>query len=88
VPEGPPRLGFVVAAARVDQDLLAADLQQPAMNRQPDQSCTGFIMVRRQPGLVLGHMPISEFRENIARRIGRKVCFLDARNCGIANSEY
>ena len=45
-------------------------------------------MVRRQPGLVLGHMRISEFRENIARRIGRKVCFLDARNCGIANSEY
>jgi hypothetical protein len=88
VPEGTPGLGFVVAAARVDQDLLAADLQQPAVNRQLDQSCIGFIMVRRQPGLVLGHMRVVEFRKNFARRIGRKVCFLDARDDGIAYGEH
>ena len=36
VPERPARLDLVVAAAAVDQDFLAADLQQPAMHREPD----------------------------------------------------
>ena len=35
VPERPAGLVLVVAAAAVDQDGLAADLQQPAMHRQP-----------------------------------------------------
>ena len=88
VPEWPPGFCFVIAAARVDQDHLAADLQQPAVHGQPDQSCFGLVVMRRQPGLVLGDMRIGEFRKNIPRRIGREIGLLDARDGGIAYGEH
>ena len=88
VPERPARLDLVVAAAGVDQDLLAADLQQPAMHAELDLSGIGVVVVRRQPMLVLGQMRIAEVRKNVPQHIVRNVGFLDARDGGLADFEH
>ncbi|MFZ0101521.1 MAG: hypothetical protein WAL49_04465, partial [Pseudolabrys sp.] len=60
VPERPSGLDLVVAAAGVDQDLLAADLQQPAVDGEPDQSLVSVVVMRRQPRFVFGHVRIGK----------------------------
>jgi hypothetical protein len=87
VPEGAPRFDFVVAATRVDQDFLAADLQQPTVNGEPDPACLSLVVMGRKPCPVLGQMCIGEFRKDFPQRISRKVGFLDADNYGIAYVE-
>src|SRR6266700_1701712 len=74
------RLDLVVAKAGIDQDFLAADLQQPTMNGEPDLPGLGLIVVGCQPRLVFSHMGVGEFRKDIAERIARKISFLDPRD--------
>jgi hypothetical protein len=88
VPPRPRRLGFVVAAAGIDQDFLAADLQQPAMHAEHDRAFAGIIVVWRQPVFVLGHVRVGEVRKNVAQRIVRDVGFLDTRDGGLAQGEH
>ena len=88
VPERPAGLRLVVAAARVDQDFLAADLQQPAVDGEPDLPGLGLIVVRRQPGLVLGHVGVGEIRKDVPQRIAREIGFLDPRDLCIADTEH
>jgi hypothetical protein len=88
VPPRPRRLGFVVAAAGIDQDFLAADLQQPAMHAEHDRAFAGIIVVWRQPVFVLGHVRVGEVRKNVAQRIVRDVGFLDARDSDLAQGEH
>ena len=87
VPKWPPRLDLVVAAARVDQDFLATDLQQPAVNGEPDATGFGLVMMRCKPRPVFGQMRVTEFRKDFAKRISRKICLLDANNGGVTYAE-
>jgi len=88
IPPRPARLDLVIAAATVDQDFLAADLQQPAMDAEMDQPALGVVVVRRQPGCMLCHMRVGEFRKNIAQRIAREIGLLDPRDGGFAHFEH
>ena len=87
VPPRPARLDLVVAAAAVDEDFLAADLQEPAMHAEHDQAFAGIVVMRRQPAFVLGHMRVGEVREDVAQRIAREIGFLDARDGGLPDRE-
>src|SRR6185503_18090326 len=86
--ERPARLVLLIAAARVDQDGLAADLEQPAMHHQPDAAALRFVVMRRQPVLVLGELRVRHFCEDLAQRIARDVGFLDAHDGGFTDFEH
>src|SRR5262249_11467340 len=88
VPEWPAWLDLVVAAARIDQNFLAADLQQPAMHGEPDLSGFRLVMMRREPRFVLRHMRIGEFGKDVPERIAGKIGFLDTYDRCIADTEH
>src|SRR5664279_3326394 len=79
---------LVVAAATVDQDLAAVDLQQPAMDAELEQIAGWIVMVRRKPVAVLLEMRVGPFREQITRAVDRQIGFLNAGNRGFADLEY
>ena len=87
VPRRPQRPGFLVAAAAVDQDLAAVELQQPAVHAELDLARGRIVVVGRQPVRVLGELRLGHRRENIRHRIDRQIGFLDAGDGGLADLE-
>src|SRR5262245_64713820 len=85
VPERPAGFYLVVAAARVDENSLAADLQEPAMDRKYDLAGRGLVMMRSQPTFVLREQGIGKVRKYVAQEIAWKICLFDARDRGLAN---
>ena len=69
VPEGPPRLDLAVAAAGVDENFLAADLQQPAMHAELDESRLRIEMARGEPLAVLGENGVRAFGKNVGNAV-------------------
>ena len=82
---GRPRL--VIAAAAVDQNLLAVDLEQPAMDAELDLLAGDFVVVRRQPVPMLLQVGFREFRKDVGDRIDRQIGFLDPRDRRLADFE-
>ena len=87
VPCRPQRPRFLVAAAAVDQDLAAVELQQPAMHAQFDLARGRIVVMRAEPVGVLGELRLGHRRENIRYRINRQIGFLDAGDGGVADLE-
>src|SRR5215831_5035460 len=88
VPERPRRPRPVVAAAAVDENALAADLQQPAVHAELDEVLLGVIVMRRHPMGVLRGDPGVVFGENVARAVHRQISLLNTRDAGLADRKY
>src|SRR5262249_38160544 len=88
VPERPRRPRPVVAAAAVDENLLEADLQQPAVHAELDEVLFGVVVIWRHPVRVRSGDRRVVFRKNIARAVDRQVGFLDARDADLADRKY
>jgi hypothetical protein len=88
VPEWPPGLVLVIAAARVDQDLLLADLQEPAVHAELDQAGFRLVVIGREPRPVLVQNLLAQVGKDLGRRIGRAIDFLDPGDGGSAYVEY
>ena len=70
-PPRPRRPHAIVAAARVDQDLLPADLKQPAMHAEFDLGGRGIVVIWRQPMRMLLVDLVGEFRKQLLRIVDR-----------------
>jgi hypothetical protein len=88
VPERPPRLDLVVAATAVDQDILAPDLQEPAVHAELYESARRVVMARRQPRGMPGEDMVVEFGKDVAGAISRAIGLLDAGNAGLADRKH
>ncbi len=60
VPPRPHRPRFLIAAAGVDQDFAAIDLQQPAMDAELEFAACRIVVIRREPMAVLGKMRVGQ----------------------------
>ena len=88
MPFGPVRPGLVVADAGVDQDALAADRQQPAMDAELQEARRLVVVVGQQPVAMLLHhggLPVRE--EHLGVEVGL-VGFLDALHRGGAELHF
>src|SRR5262249_42681783 len=77
-PPGPRRAHAIVAAAGVDQDLLAADLEQPAVHAELDLAARRLVVARCEPAFMLAQNVVGELRKDFPRIVDREVGFLDA----------
>src|SRR5262249_1216035 len=77
-PPRPCRAHAIVAATGVDQDLLAADLEQPAVHAQLDLAARRLVVVRCGPVFILARDIVGEFRKDFLRVVDREIGFLDA----------
>jgi hypothetical protein len=57
-PPRPQRPRFLIAAAAVDQDFAAVELQEPAVNAELELARMRIVVVRHEPMAVLGEMGV------------------------------
>jgi hypothetical protein len=87
VPKRPRGPRFVIAATCVDENLLLADLQKPAMHAELDEAGAGVIVIGRKPMLVLCEDLLVPFRKEITWPIHRQIRLLDPRDRRLAKRE-